>query len=97
MDATHFGPTVAGQDLVKVLQTEDPRLRRRVCRIYAEYMEGMGQLANIPQATLRRRLYTIWHEDTRARAHTFRQPDVRNFLCNVLRAAFREAMRREKK
>lgn len=48
MDATHFGPTVAGQDLVKVLQTEDPRLRRRVCRIYAEYMEGMGQIANIP-------------------------------------------------
>ena len=94
MDATQFGPTAAGRDLVLLIQ-QDPRLQRRVSRLYAEYMEGLKHLQSLPQTTSQRRLLTLWYEDARARAHTFTQP-VQGFLCNVFRSAFREAMWREK-
>lgn len=95
MNVTHFGPTKAGQDLVKLIQG-NAKLQRRVCRLYAEYMEGLKQIAAIPQATLRRRLLTLWHEDTCTRGCRLGPPEVQTFLCNVLRAAYRAILRREK-
>ena len=93
MDATHFGSTAASKELVQIVQ-DNPRLRRRVCCLYAEYMQGMRQIANIPQATLRRWLYILWHQEHDAKARRLDSLEAANFLRNVLRAVIRAATRK---
>lgn len=95
MDANGpFGVSKAGIELAKLVE-RDPKLRRKLTTLVSEYLQGLRVLGQIEPAFLRRRLYRLWFDehDGKAKALT---GDVCSFTRNVLRGAYREALRAEK-
>lgn len=89
-----FGATKAGLVLANIL-ANDPKIRRKVSTLYFEYKRGLRAVEDLEPDFIRRRLYRLWLDDHLLKTRAF--PDkVGSYLANVLRAAYREQLLKEK-
>jgi hypothetical protein len=95
LDKNTFGDSRAAEVLVDMLNASgDPKLVRRVCRLFTLYSQTMGELKVIKSRKVYRCIASLWLERCKTQAlNNALPPKVLSYLNNIEQSLYKTAIR----
>lgn len=95
LDKNTFGDSRAAEVLVDMLNSNgDPKLVKRVCRLFTMYSQTMWELKKIENSKVYRQMMNLWFEKCKAQAlNNSLPPKILSYLNNIEQALYKTMVR----
>jgi len=91
-----FGGSKAAEVLVDMLNKEDPRLSKKVCRLFTIYSQTMGAIDTIEDRKAHGQLMNVWYDHCEKQVLNDKNIPVKlqSYLVNIEKTLYKKAVRK---